>query len=248
MEQEKINIVSEIQKYLVDIFEKINNDFLDEGIFWFAHSGTLLGVVRHKGIIPWDDDIDMGMTYLDFVNNKEKIISILEKHNMKLLDLYEEDNIYIKFISNKEYEFLYGGEKLFYKPFIDVMLTIPSNSLPKNSLLYMLSTIPGRVMAMYNNKNIPSWYLHFLLPKKIILRKIKKRYKRSLNIKSDLQIKYDYWMERKFIYDLNSFKIIDFYNTKIWINKNHIFELDSWYKGNWREEKVTEPHIFKYQK
>ncbi len=47
------------------------------GISYCAEWGTLLGAVRHGGIIPWDDDIDLCMTRLDFERFLKKAPDVL---------------------------------------------------------------------------------------------------------------------------------------------------------------------------
>ena len=49
----------EVLRAFQEVCEKHNIDY-------FAEWGTLLGVIRHGGMIPWDDDLDVCMKSKDF--------------------------------------------------------------------------------------------------------------------------------------------------------------------------------------
>lgn len=58
--------IDELKKLQLEILVKIR-DFCDgKGISYYLAYGTLLGAVRHKGYIPWDDDIDIMMPRNDY--------------------------------------------------------------------------------------------------------------------------------------------------------------------------------------
>lgn len=53
-------------KRSIDILEVIKQICKKHGLRYFAAYGTLLGAIRHKGFIPWDDDMDLWMPREDF--------------------------------------------------------------------------------------------------------------------------------------------------------------------------------------
>ena len=66
------------QLQAVKALENVDEICKKHNIKYFLIAGTTLGAIRHKGFIPWDDDIDIGMCMDDYVKFKENVVSSLE--------------------------------------------------------------------------------------------------------------------------------------------------------------------------
>ncbi len=73
-EPEDLKRVQSIQKEILTEFAEFCNK---HQLRYFLIYGTALGAVRHKGFIPWDDDIDVGMLREDY----DKLLSIIDQFN-----------------------------------------------------------------------------------------------------------------------------------------------------------------------
>lgn len=62
------------QVRMVEMLKFIDKICSDNDIDYWIDSGTLLGAVRHEGFIPWDDDMDVVMTWKDYKKFKKLMI------------------------------------------------------------------------------------------------------------------------------------------------------------------------------
>ena len=67
---------------ITDVFRKFIEICKENDLSYFCCGGTAIGAIRHQGMIPWDDDIDVFMPRPDY----DKFIKIAQSVE---LDKYE---------------------------------------------------------------------------------------------------------------------------------------------------------------
>ena len=90
----KITDIHELRQIQIGILDEVHQYCEAHGLRYFLSSGTLIGAVRHKGYIPWDDDIDIYMPRKDY---EQFLREFKGSEQFKLLNPAKEPHYYYTF-------------------------------------------------------------------------------------------------------------------------------------------------------
>lgn len=149
---------TDIQK-LHDVNLALAKEFIhicdDNGLTYYMLGGTMLGAVRHKGFIPWDDDMDFGMPRKDY----ESFLAIAPRLISENLDLlhyktHPDYRYYIARLQNKDTKVVeFGNGETCVS--IDIF---PLDGSPNNQMLrylfYLRVTYHRLMLALYYGMDV----------------------------------------------------------------------------------------------
>ena len=78
------------QKALLTLLVEFDRVCKELNISYILFAGTLLGAVRHKGFIPWDDDLDVMMLREDYARLLQEADRVLDRKNFCLQKEFSE--------------------------------------------------------------------------------------------------------------------------------------------------------------
>ncbi len=84
--------LDELKRTELDILKYIDKVCEENNITYFLDSGTLLGAVRHKGFIPWDDDIDIIVLRKDY----DHLFDLLKNGERYKMVWYKNEKNYVQ--------------------------------------------------------------------------------------------------------------------------------------------------------
>lgn len=229
----------ELQNKILEIFKEFKKICNENQLKYYAIGGTCIGAIRHKGFIPWDDDLDVAMPIEDYEKFREIAKEKLPS-KYKIIDYIGNDEYFFNFIKIEDTTttFVEPGEinniKRYKGVYIDIM---PITGICKNKIkanifkfrYYMNSKYNKNIKIKYKDKTSPKGKIFWILSRAVFLFKKKDYYSRKFDKlckkykvcdKNDILFAWRIPLRKPYsnIFDYEDFKgtcEVDFEDTKI---------------------------------
>lgn len=147
--------LDELRNIQLDLLQRTAEFCEENGIRYFLCGGTLIGAIRHKGFIPWDDDIDIAMPRQDydrFIKTFNKSENYYQVVNLDINPDYA--YCFAKVYDNRTImkELHYPGDS--FGVFIDVFPADGVNNVSQIRKIMMLHKFLNTKRANYYNRTI----------------------------------------------------------------------------------------------
>ena len=133
--------ISEIQKVSLGILKKVDEICNKLNLRYVLTYGTLLGAIRHKGYIPWDDDVDIMMPRMDGLT---MVAKLREKYDFPVIFLSAKSEDIDKIMGLN-----LGGDDYVTKPFVPMELMARVRSHLRRYGRYLDATAPKESDSIY---------------------------------------------------------------------------------------------------
>lgn len=153
-------LIGETQRILLGVMVDFDCFCREEGLSYYMIGGTMLGAYRHKGFIPWDDDIDVGMVREEY----EKFIVASERFGREIKNYRVSDDcdyvitrIYIPgtMIENPSLKYTKLDQRLYFDIFpLDYAPNDVQQQKHQAKMIYKLKKKKGRMDFKIYDRNV----------------------------------------------------------------------------------------------
>lgn len=222
--------VRQLQLKLLEIFLYFKKICEENNLTYWCGGGTMLGAVRHKGFIPWDDDLDVFLPRKDYERLYEIWDQVADTSHYVLVRTDEKVNYHHAAMNLVDVRTTYVNrhsvnEDIYHGIYIDV---IPFEGCPSSKVERALQIYHSIMFSVFNVQRLPDNQGSLLrLPTKILLslvRSSQSRYK-IWKKHQDKMTQYDFFTAKYVKETVSSFKgLFRLYDRDVFNTVDAVFE------------------------
>lgn len=128
--KESLDHLSDVQIELLNLLHVFKEFCEKHDLEFYASGGTILGAVRHKGFIPWDDDIDLMMPRADY----DRLCDVLREQVPEGYAVYKSDELLFGTFENRNIRVTHGDPEWDKRnPYLGIDI-FPLDGMPENKV------------------------------------------------------------------------------------------------------------------